>query len=140
MPPPQHSPESSVIETFATACEQINAYAGSLRSGAVFSNVRTGADIRLYKTGWRLEKWMEAELNPKEGWWAAWWIELGETDGLWRIETHLSISHSEFFLGLQELSVPEDQVHRQILLCVNELINALECNLDFLTAVNQHKK
>lgn len=83
---------------------------------------------------------MEAELNPDEGWWAAWWIELGETEGLWRIETHLSISHSDFFLGLQELMVPRDQLQQQLSRCVDELIHALEHNADFIQAVNRHKK
>jgi hypothetical protein len=37
---------------------------------------RTGADIRQYESGWRLEKWVEAQLDPAGDLWPAWWLRL----------------------------------------------------------------
>jgi hypothetical protein len=45
---------------FASVCEKLNAFGRALRESKRFYSVRTGADIRYYENGWRLEKSIEA--------------------------------------------------------------------------------
>jgi hypothetical protein len=94
--------QQSAIGQFALACEQMNDFARSLRSESVFGTVRTGADIRYYENGWRLEKWIEAELEPSQGLWSAWWLELGPHPDGWIVESSLSISPDALFLGFED--------------------------------------
>ena len=79
----------------------MNEFSRTLRKS--FTLVRTGADIRSYeKRGWRLEKWVEAELDSTEGLWAAWWIEMGATENGWIVESQLAISPDILFIGLAD--------------------------------------
>lgn len=141
METPADPPEAGAIESFAIVCELLNDYARTLRSTAAFPEVRTGADIRHFSHGWRLEKWVEAELNREEGHWACWWIELGATGGHWLIDTHLSISHHPLFISLQEAqAVPADQLRPQLLRATEELTRALETNATFAREIAQLKQ
>jgi len=85
--------ESSIIFLFAQACEELIDFAVSLRGRPEFANVTTGADIRNYKSGWPLEKWIEAEIVGSDGAYAVWWLELGSPDGKsWCVDSYVGIS------------------------------------------------
>ncbi len=132
--------EAHAIESFAIACERLNDYARELRNAAAFREVTTGNGIRNYTNGWRLEKWLEAELNRDEGWSAAWWLELGGTDGDWLIVSHLSISHSDVFIELREQTVPSAELHQHLMSAVQELESSLKDNATFAREVALRKK
>ena len=55
--------EIQMFELFAAACDRLNEYARTLDASRRFFDVRTGADIRNYQSGWRLEKWIEADIQ-----------------------------------------------------------------------------
>lgn len=95
------------IRIFAKSCEVINEFARGLREYGVFDSVKTGADIRDYESGWRLEKYVEAVVVPDEGFVAAWWLELGERGGRWVVESNVSVSHTEIGLTLPERTAPD---------------------------------
>ena len=75
-----------IFELFAAACDQIDEYARTLDASRQFFDVRTGADIRNYRSGWRLEKWIEADIHKGGvaggGFTAVWWLELGPGETL----------------------------------------------------------
>lgn len=91
-----------VIGHFALACERMNEFSQSLTQSSHFASVRAGADIRNYESGWRLEKWVEAEIDRVEGLWAAWWLELGPRKDGWMIESHLAVSPDISFIPLKD--------------------------------------
>ena len=101
-----------VIGAFAKACERLNEYAQELRRRGTFATVTTRADIRYLASGWKLEKFVEAELSAKDGLWAAWWIDLGGTDQLWQVSASLSISHTDIYFEIEDAEVgsPQDLV------------------------------
>src|SRR5688572_33469053 len=69
-----------MFELFAAACDQLNEYSRRLDASSRFFDVRTGADIRNYESGWRLQKWIGADIHTggveKGGLCACWWLEL----------------------------------------------------------------
>ena len=89
---------NNVIELFASACERLNDYAQQLRRHPEYKIVKTGADIRSYQSGWRMEKWVELLLSERDGTWAAWWLQMGLVDKKWTIECHLSVSNGDLFI------------------------------------------
>ena len=130
--------EESLIHHFAIACERMNDFARSLRRSSVFQEVRTGADIRQYESGWRLEKWVEAQLDPNEGLWAAWWLELGASDRGWVVKSHLAISPNILFIGLADrFAVSPSELERSLSTAVEELRDAMQNNLEFAQEVKR---
>jgi hypothetical protein len=126
------------IRQFAFACEQMNEFAQSLRASSKFGMVRTGADIRNYKNGWRLEKWVEAELNKEQGLWAAWWLESGPREKGWIVESHLAVSPEVFYFGLEDhfASSPQE-LSQQLSKTVQHLKDALDQNHEFAEVVKK---
>ena len=55
--------EVQMFELFAAACERLIEYGIKLRASGRFFDVRNGAGTRNYQSGWRLEKWIEADIN-----------------------------------------------------------------------------
>lgn len=130
---------SKVITIFALFCEQMNAYAQKLRQLDKYKLVKTGADIRQYKDGWRLEKWIEILLNEEKGTWAALWLEMGVIDNAWTITHHLSISHNEFFFEFpQKTTTSIEELEHSLSEAHSELISALETNKSFVDEVIKH--
>lgn len=128
--------EVSVIGLFARACENLNEFARSMRESSLFSSVRTGSDIRYYETGWRLEKWVEAEINKAEERWVVWWLELGHESGKWILESHLEITPEGEFINLpKRVAESPTELKEQIRATVEELTTALVHNREFASAV-----
>jgi hypothetical protein len=123
---------------FALACERMNEFARTLRESSRFETVRTGADICYYKNGWRLEKWVEAELSKGEGSWAAWWLELGPHERGWVIESHLAVSPDIFFAGLENrVATAPEELRNQLTAAVDDLKQALDQNTSFAEEVRK---
>jgi hypothetical protein len=133
--------ESTPTGQFALACERMNEFARTLRESSRFETVRTGADIRYYKNGWRLEKWVEAELNKDQGLWAAWWLELGPHERGWVIESHLAVSPDIFFAGLEDRTATAPQeLREQLTAAVDDLKLALDQNMPFAEEVRKRMR
>jgi hypothetical protein len=133
--------EALVIGHFASACERMNEFARSLHQSSRFVSVRTGADIRNYESGWRLEKWVEAELDRAEGLWAAWWLELGRGERGWVIQSHLAISPDVLFVGLMdELATSPEEIEKLLSAAVENLKDALNQNQQFAEEVKKKNR
>jgi hypothetical protein len=134
--------EGSAIGLFASASERLNDFARSLRMQSAFSKVKSPADIRQFEDGWRLQKWVEAELDSSEGLWAEWWLEVRpSSDGGWILESSLSVSPDGIFIGLQEANVHTlDELERYLTLAVDDLEAALEQNIEFAEEVRKLNK
>jgi hypothetical protein len=127
---------SKSIEIFCEACEWLNDYARNLRSSERFRTVVTSADIRDYRSGWRLEKCIEAELDQKEGLFACWWLELGYQDGHWLVSSNLSISHSDVYFEFPDrFAETVEELKTRLNKAVCELKNSLESHDGFKAAV-----
>lgn len=123
------SDDTGAIELFAECSEALNEFSRNLRDIPAFGEVRTGTDIRNYDSGWRLEKYIEAELAGKKGLWAVWWLELGQRDSSWVVETSVSVSHSDVYMGNPEHIAKNTQ----------ELKMALKQSVDMLIASAEKK-
>lgn len=133
--------EPAAIGQFALACERLNEFALRLRESSRFETVRTGADIRYYKNGWRLEKWVEAELSRNEGLWAAWWLELGSLEQGWIIESHLAVSPDIFFAELEvRTATAAEELRSQLTAAVDNLKRALDENTPFAEEVRKRMR
>ena len=130
--------ECEIIGLFARACENLNEFARSMRASRRFSNIRSGSDIRYYETGWRLEKWVEAELNEAEGLWAVWWLELGHESDRWILESHLAITPDGEFINLpKRVADSPAEFKKELGVAVDELTSALDRNPEFASAVEK---
>jgi hypothetical protein len=117
---------------FAIACERVNDFSRRLETDGEFISVRVGADIRKYESGWRLEKWVEAEIDREEMLWAAWWLDLNRKDYNWIVNAHVSISHGEFFAEFPVRSAASlNDLEEHLHATVEELITAKETRFDF---------
>src|SRR5262245_28599728 len=133
--------ELSLIGHFALACERMNEFARSLRGSSLFGTVSAGADIRYYESGWRLEKWVEAELDRAEGMWAAWWLELGPTKDGWIVESHLSTGPDGLFIGLEDrLAASPKELEEHLSAVVEDLKHALQQNSEFAEEIKRRKR
>ena len=125
-----------VIEAFAKACESLNEYAQQLRRDHVFPQVTTSADIRYLKAGWRLSKFVEAELNASECFWAAWSLELGGDGTQWTVSSSVSVSHTDVFFELDEANASSiEELLGAITLALEHLKSALADHDGFREAV-----
>jgi hypothetical protein len=114
---------AEAIRLFAESCEALNDFERVLRNNSAFSNVRSSADIRNYASGWRLEKYVEAEISATRGLWAAWCLELGQTDDChWLVESGVNISHSGVNIGFPDYVAKNTQELRAAL---NQAVDAL---------------
>jgi hypothetical protein len=130
--------EARFVDAFAEAGERLNEYARSIRDSKRFMTVRTGADIRRYDGAWRLEKWMEAELDQQSGLWAAWWIELGPSEAGLVIESHLSVSPDVLHIELPtRRAETADELEDQLRSAVSCLVSALDENPAFSGEVHR---
>ena len=89
--------QMQTIAEFARASEELNAFAKSLREQGV--NATTGADIRMYQDGPKLEKWVEARQRTSESVFC-WWLEMGVLDGDAVISAHVSESNGDAYCEL----------------------------------------
>ena len=122
------------IDAFASSCELLNGFARDLRQRLGSAPVRTGADIRKYNNGWRLEKYVEAELEPEEGHTAAWWIDLGWADEKWVVSSNVSVSHTDIHIELPERYTTDSANLREILTeTIDQLIGMTEKENAFAT-------
>ena len=113
----------------------------SLRNSALFDTVRNGANIRHNLDGWRLQKWLEVELDRTEGLWAAWWLELGADKDGWLIESSLSIDPEILFIGLPDrFAATTEELRDRLTEVVDELTGALEQNREFADQVESRRK
>lgn len=133
--------EMQLFESFAAACEQLNNYAVTLRASGRFFEVRPGEDIRNYQSGWRLEKWIEADLHEggvaKGGFCAVWWLELGpaEPTGL-KLDALLYVNPDCSDIDLSSrTAMTLLEFKEAIAAAVNELQTALETNPEFIQAI-----
>jgi hypothetical protein len=135
---PLNEQEPTETGQFALACERMNEFARTFRDSCRFETVRTSADIRYYENGWRLEKWVEAELNKGEGLCVAWWLELGPYERGWIVETHIAISPDIFFAGLEERTATSVQeLRQQLIFVVDKLKKALDQDKQFADEVQK---
>jgi len=130
-----------MFELFAAACDQLNDHARSLRKSGEFFDVRTGTGIRNYQSGWRFEKWIEADIHKggvgAGGFCAVWWLELGpgEPSGL-KIDATLHVNPDHADIDLRSRSaVTLLEFKEAITNVVNELQTALETNSEFIKAI-----
>lgn len=89
--------QMQIIAEFARASEELNAFARSLRERGV--DATTGADIRMYQDGPKLEKWVEARQSDSESV-SCWWLEIGSVDGDAVISAHVNKSNSGAYCEL----------------------------------------
>jgi hypothetical protein len=85
------------IAEFAKASEELNAFARSLRERGI--DATTGADIRMYQGGPRLEKWVEARQRNSESVFC-WWLEIGSVEGDAAISAHVNESNGDTYREL----------------------------------------
>jgi hypothetical protein len=140
---PMNEPEREtlVIGHFALACERMNEFAQSLRRSSLFMTVRVGADIRNYESGWRLEKWVEAELDKDKDLWAAWWLEFGLCKDGWIIESHLAVSPDAFFFAFENrIATSPQEFGQQLLGVIADLEHSLEQNQQFAEEVRKKRQ
>lgn len=121
------SPCAEVIKYFAEACERMNEYSRNLRAQKRFGTVRTGADIRKYESGSKLEKFIEGELNSEEGLWAVWWLELSASGGEWVVSSNVSISHSDEYFDFEDRRAGSPE---KLKICLEAAVLELESALD----------
>lgn len=132
---------SLVIEAFAEVCESLNEYAQKLRRVNAFPQVTTGADIRHLVQGWRLRKFVEAQLSASEGFWVGWSIELGGDGNKWVVSSNVSISHTDVFFELDEAEFESvDELLAALKVALNHLTNALDDHDGFREAVAKMKR
>lgn len=132
---------STAIEFFAQCCEQINDFARDLRREGIYREVRTGADIRKYESGWRLEKYIEAELDADQGFWLAWWLELGLKDDKWVVSANVSVSHSDLFYELPDrFAADEKQLKASLQKAVSDLKAAVIPDSKFGIEIEKFRK
>src|SRR5262249_47664951 len=92
-------------------------------------------------SGWRLEKWVEAELDRVEGLWAVWWLEFGPSKDGWIVESHLSINPDVLFIGLEDrLAASPKELEEHFLAVVDDLIHALQQNSEFAEEIKRRKR
>ena len=97
------SSASRVIGVFADFCENMNEFSRRLSSQHQNRAVHTGADIRKYAQGWRLEKYIEMPIDDVAGKVAAWWVELGQEDDKWAVSSSVSVSNTDIYMDLPVL-------------------------------------
>lgn len=122
---------SEIIDYFAESCERMNEYSRTLDRKKLYRQVTAGANIRRFLSGWKLEKYVEAELSSAEGLWACWWLELGYEEGQWHVSTSVSISHSDTDIELMDSKVNTPEELRS---CLNAALDELEAALEQNTA------
>jgi hypothetical protein len=83
------------LAALAKAFEEMNEFARTVERDARFERVTTGTDLREYRTGWTLEKYVEAYLNTSDGSAAVWWLEVSEDDRRWKTYSKISVSYGE---------------------------------------------
>ena len=126
------------IDAFASSCETLNDYACDLRQRLESVAVRTGADIRRYNNGWRLEKYVEAELEPKKGHIAAWWIDLGFTGDKWAVSSNVSVSHTDIHIELPVKYATDSAALRELLVdTIGQLAGMTEKENAFATEIRR---
>jgi hypothetical protein len=91
--------EPFAIGSFARACEEMNDFARSLQSQGIFRVVKPGADICYYDQCWRMQKWVEADLDRWKT--ACWFLELGHNGSEWVVESRVSVSEGDTFIELK---------------------------------------
>jgi hypothetical protein len=131
------------IAVFARACEEMNDYQRELWTKWHYSAVRSQEGIRNWSSGWRLEKWVEVDLNVREAQSACWWLELQPNDSGpgWIVLANVSISHSSIECELENRvahSVVELSTALQS--AVGKLRRALDTHIEFKTAVAESKR
>ncbi len=123
---------AGIIECFAEACERLNAYARALSKHGPFSKIGTGADIRKYESGWRLEKHVEAEICAEKGNWACWWLELGVKDKLWIVSSSVSVSQSDSYYDFDDRHASSlGELKTCLAAAITELESALDLHDEF---------
>ena len=116
----------------------MNDFARFLRESGRFHEVRAGADIRSYRNGWRLEKWVEAKLHSKDELWAAWWLEIGPQSDGWMIESSVAISPEILHDGLNDrIANTPGELAEQLSAAIDELKSALKQRRGFADEVNK---
>ena len=133
--------EVQLFELFAAACEQLTVHGIKLRASGRFFDVRSGDCIRNYRSGWRFETWIEADIHKGGvsggGFTAVWWLELGpgEPSGL-MLEATLSINPDHSYISLSSrTAVTLSQFKEALAATVQELETALETNAEFIQAI-----
>lgn len=133
--------EVQMFELFAAACEQLIEYGIKLRASGRFFDVRNGAGIRNYQSGWRLEKWIEADIHKGGvaggGLCVLWWLELGpgNPSGL-MLEATLSVDPDHSYINLpSRTAVTLLQFKEALGAVLHEMETALETNAEFIQAI-----
>ena len=135
------SEEVQMFELFAEACEQLKMYGIKLRNSGRFFDVQNGAGIRNYESGWRFEKWINADLHKGGvtggGFCALWWLELGpgNPSGL-MLEAALSVDPEHTYISLPtRTALTLSEFKEALAAVVHELETALETNAEFIEAI-----
>jgi len=110
----------------AHACEELNSFAIILRERQIdaFYSVTTETNLRQYVSGWMFEKYVEAQLNPDEGYVAVWGLELSEEKGEWRIVANNSISYTDYYEEVAVKIVPENKLEEGLTQVVRALMDS----------------
>ncbi len=133
--------DASAIQLFAESCEALNNFARTLWDNNIFGNTFTGADIRNYESGWRLEKYVESEVAAERGLSAAWWLELGQRDSKWIVASNVSVGHSELHIDLPEhVAIDITELKYALEKSVNDLIATTNPDSNFVREVKKLQK
>jgi hypothetical protein len=109
------------IELFAKACERLNDFSRDLWESSLYVNALTSSNIRNYLQGWRLEKYVEANLqnSPEDS--VSWCLELGKPDH-WLIHADVSVAHGGVYMEVMDCLVETDA---QLEIALNRAVDAL---------------
>ncbi len=94
---------ASFLQSIAIISEQLNEFAIKLTNIQKFPSVTTGTEMRLFNSGWKFQKWVEASINNEDGLAAVWWFDLFEDGKHWQINTSISITHGDYYEELPTL-------------------------------------
>ena len=83
------------------------------------------------------EKYVEAQLNPEEGYVAVWKFELSEESGAWRIVANNSISYTDYYEDVAVITAAENELEESLTRVIRVLEESYEVGHVFRTKIDK---
>lgn len=135
-PDPSYSSCLCVIAKLASVSEELTQFSVRLRNHHRLCSAKNITEFRVFESGWRFQKWIEASLNESLGKSVVWMFELSESRGHFLIQTSITVENSDFEIELEIVESDSlKQLEMNLIKSARRLIQEITSNANLRKAI-----
>lgn len=125
-----------LIARLAFVSEELTQFSIRLRNEYKLCSAKNVTEFRVFESGWRFQKWIEASINDRLRRSVVWMFELSERRGRFLIQTNITVENSDFEIEFEDIESDSiEQLEKNFATSTRRLIEEIVTNENLRRAI-----